>query len=111
MDVTIETKGEVLLQRLHGRLDTLSSPQAEGPLTAEVKRGKRVAFDMNAVAYVSSAGLRVVLMAAKLAKSSAGAMVLFGLQPAVREVFAISGFDRVVTIRDDEQAALAALAA
>jgi anti-sigma B factor antagonist len=61
------------------------------------------------VAYVSSAGLRVVLMAAKLAKANGGAVSLFGLQPMVREVFTMSGFDKVVTIRDDEAAALAAI--
>jgi hypothetical protein len=49
------------------------------------------------------------LMAAKLAKANRGAVSLFGLQPTVREVFAISGFDKVVTIRDDEASALAAV--
>ncbi|MBR0645708.1 STAS domain-containing protein [Plastoroseomonas hellenica] len=109
MKVTTEAKGGVLIHRISGRIDTATSPEAEGKLTAEVKQGKRVALDMNAVAYVSSAGLRVVLMAAKLAKANAGAVVLFGLQPTVREVFAISGFDRVVAIREDEAAALAVL--
>ena len=47
---------------------------------------------------------------AKLAKANRGAVALFGLQPTVREVFAMSGFDKVVTIRDDEAAALAAVA-
>jgi anti-anti-sigma regulatory factor len=48
-------------------------------------------------------------MAAKLAKANGGAVSLFGLQPMVREVFTMSGFDKVVTIRDDEAAALAAI--
>jgi anti-anti-sigma factor len=109
MNVTTETKGAALIHRISGRIDTATSPDAEPRLTAEVRQGKRVAFDMTDVAYVSSAGLRVVLMAAKLARANAGALAIFGLQPTVREVFAISGFDRVVTIRDDEAAALAQL--
>lgn len=109
MNVTTEAKGAALIHRISGRIDTATSPEAEGKLTAELRQGRRVAFDMSAVAYVSSAGLRVVLMAAKLAKTAGGALVLFGLQPTVREVFAISGFDRVVTIHEEEAAALAAL--
>jgi len=109
MNVTTETKDGALIHRISGRIDTATSKAAESALTAEVKQGKRVAFDMSQVAYVSSAGLRVVLLAAKLAKANAGAVVLFGLQPTVREVFAISGFDRVVSIQESEAAALAAL--
>jgi len=111
MNVITEVKGEILIHRISGRIDTATSPEAEGKLTADLRQGRRVAFDMSAVSYVSSAGLRVVLMAAKLARANAGAVVLFGLQPTVREVFAISGFDRLVTIREDEAAALAALGA
>lgn len=50
------------------------------------------------------------LMTAKLAKANLGAVSLFGLQPTVREVFVMSGFDKVVAIRDDEASALAAVA-
>jgi anti-sigma B factor antagonist len=110
MDVTTEIRGEAVIHRVSGRIDTGSSSEAEKTLTAELRQGGRVAIDMTAVPYVSSAGLRVVLMAAKLAKANRGAMSLFGLQPMVRDVFAMSGFDRMVTIRDDEAAALATLA-
>lgn len=109
MEVTTEQHGEAVIHRISGRIDTGTSAAAEPKLTAEVRQGKRVAMDMSAVAYVSSAGLRVVLMAAKLAKANRGAIALFGLQPMVRDVFAMSGFDKVVTIRDDQAAALAAV--
>lgn len=110
MHVSTEVHGEALVQRVSGRIDTGTAADAERMLTAEVRQGRRVAIDMTQVAYVSSAGLRVVLMAAKLAKANRGAVSLFGLQASVREVFAMSGFDKVVTIRDDEAAALAAVA-
>jgi len=110
MDVATEVHDETLIHRISGRIDTSTAADAEHKLTAEVRQGRRVVLDMTRVAYVSSAGLRVVLMAAKLAKANRGAVALFGLQPTVREVFAMSGFDKVVTIRDDEAAALAAVA-
>lgn len=109
MDVTTETHGESLIHRVSGRIDTGTAAEAERQLTAEVRQGRRVAMDLTGVAYVSSAGLRVVLMAAKLAKANRGAVALFGLQASVREVFTMSGFDKVVTIRDDQASALAAL--
>lgn len=108
MNITTETRGAVAIHRISGRIDTATGPEAERTLTAEVKQGGRAVLDLRDVSYVSSAGLRVVLLAAKLARAQGGAVALFGLQPTVREVFAISGFDRVVTIRDDEAAALAA---
>lgn len=111
MDVATEVHGDALIHRVSGRIDTGTAADAERKLTAEVRQGRRVVLDMTQVAYVSSAGLRVVLMAAKLAKANRGAVALFGLQATVREVFTMSGFDKVVTIRDDEAAALAAVAA
>jgi anti-anti-sigma factor len=101
------SKGSI---HVSGRIDTGTAADAERKLTAEVRQGRRVVLDMTLVPYVSSAGLRVVLMTAKLAKANRGAVSLFGLQSTVREVFTMSGFDKVVTICDDESAALAALA-
>ena len=46
---------------------------------------------MRAVTYISSAGLRVVLSSAKRAKAAKGGLAVFGLQPAVKEVFEVSG--------------------
>jgi len=48
-------------------------------------------------------------MATKQARAARGGVVLFGLQPAVREVFAISGFDKIVPIVAGEAEGLAAL--
>ena len=110
MDVVTEMHGETVVHRVSGRIDTGTAADAERKLTAEVRQGRRVVLDMTLVPYVSSAGLRVVLMTAKLAKANRGAVSLFGLQSTVREVFTMSGFDKVVTICDDESAALAALA-
>lgn len=54
------------------------------------KPGERVAMDPTDLGYVSSAGLRVVLMAAKRAKKSAGTLILCGLPSEVRSVFTLS---------------------
>ena len=67
--------------------------------------------DFSALTYVSSAGLRVILMAAKRVKQSQGKLVLFGLSPQVREVFEISGFLKILDVVDDRAAALVRLKA
>ena len=59
---------------------------------------QRVIFDMRQVSYVSSAGLRAILIAAKKAKSAGGGVAVFGLQAGVEEIFATSGFDKIVPI-------------
>jgi len=100
MDITTEVHGDVLIHRVSGRIDSGTAAGAERKLSAEVHQGRRVAIDLTQVAYVSSAGLRVVLLAAKLAKANSGAVSLF----------VMSGFDKVVAIRDDEASALAAVA-
>jgi anti-anti-sigma factor len=77
---------------LTGRLDGLSSPDLEQQVTALVASGVRtLTFDLSSLDYVSSAGLRVFIIAAKKLKASGGAAQFASLTPAVRDVFHISG--------------------
>jgi anti-anti-sigma factor len=64
---------------------------------------------MSKLEYISSAGLRVLLVVAKKVQQAKGKVVLFGLVPNVREVFSISGFDQIFTIEPDADAAVAAV--
>ncbi len=68
-------------------------------------------MDLEQLAYISSAGLRVVLMAAKRAKQSGGRLLLCGLSPAVRELFEISGFLKILEVCADRAAASELIAA
>lgn len=77
---------------LSGRLDGLSSPELEQQVMALIASGVRaVIFDLSGLDYVSSAGLRVFIIAAKKLKASGGAAQFSSLTPAVRDVFHISG--------------------
>ena len=68
-----------------------------------------LAIDMSKLDYISSAGLRVLLVVARRMQLAKGKVVLFGLLPNVREVFAISGFDKIFSIHSDAEAAIAAI--
>lgn len=98
---------DVLVLALKGRLDSVNAATVETSITDQIKQGaNRLLLDFSDVGYVSSAGLRVVLVVAKRLKEIGGRLVLVGLTPSVREVFAISGFLQILTVCDDRDTAL-----
>ena len=95
---------------LAGRFDAQSAGQVDSSLQARFQEGvKRLVVDMGRVEYVSSAGLRVLLAAAKKTSSLGGRLVLCGLQPYVLEVFEVAGFTSIFQITPDAAAALASI--
>lgn len=110
MEFAQEQAGAVLTVTLVGRLDSSTAQSAEDNFTRALGQGvTRLAIDLSKVDYISSAGLRILLVVAKKLQQSKGRMVLFGLVPNVREVFSISGFDKIFAIQPDAAAALRAL--
>ena len=97
--MTIEKKinqDEVTLI-VSGRLDTQTAPELEKELDAALAGLKDLTFDMSALEYVSSAGLRVILKAQK-AMDAQGSMKLTGVNDSIMEVFDITGFLDILTI-------------
>ena len=111
MDITETREDEVLVIAVEGRIDSSTSKQLEDVLPERVQVTQRVLLDMRDVQYVSSAGLRVMLKAAKVARSTGHDLALSGLLPQVHEVFQVIGFDSLFRIFPDRPAAMAALAA
>ena len=69
--------------------------------------GDRVILDLSDLSYISSAGLRVLMLAARQTKAQNGTLVLTGLQPLVQEIFEISRFNLVFDIAPSLRDALA----
>ncbi|MBW7920583.1 MAG: STAS domain-containing protein [Rubellimicrobium sp.] len=88
-----------------GRLDSNSAPALDAVLSGQARAAPRLVVDLAAVDYISSAGLRVLLKAAKLARASGQQLALAGLAPQVREVFDVSGFTRLFRIGETVAAA------
>lgn len=80
-----------------GRLDTITSPQLESELRADMNAVTNLVFDLANLTYISSAGLRVILSAQK-AMSKKGTMVLRNVRPEIMEIFEITGFSSILTI-------------
>lgn len=110
MSIHFENRDQIAIFRPTGRLDSASSPELEGLVNTQLEAGARnVVFDLADLDYISSAGLRVVLLAGKKLRASQGRLLLAGLRDNVRDVFAMSGFlslFNVVASVDDAVTAL-----
>jgi anti-anti-sigma factor len=107
MEVQEITAGEVLVLLPVGRLDTATSSEFESHVQRVLTRGvSRFVVDCGRLEYVSSAGLRVLLMLAKRLSGGKGALVLCSMSQPVQEVFEIAGFSRIFSIESDRPSAL-----
>jgi len=84
-----------------GRIDALTGADTEKACHAALDQAPKVALDLRAVHYMSSAGLRVLLSSLKYAAARQGAFVLIAPQEAVREVLEMSGFAKILAIVPD----------
>ena len=111
MNLRIEEIGEVSCVVPAGRLDFDAAPGFQQALERLLGGGGKppaaVIVDGSGLEYVSSAGLRAFLLAARAAQRSGVAFALCALQPAVREVFELSGFSRIIPVHADRASALA----
>lgn len=111
MEISEERRNGVFVVAPKGRLDTTTSPDLEGCLLGLVERGEhRLLVDLAGIEYVSSAGLRVLLLLAKRLKVERGELVLCGLGPAVRQVFELAGFVALFRLEATRDEALRHLA-
>ena len=107
MKLSIEKQGEVAILNAGGRLDAGGASEFETQGKTLIRDGsKRLLLDLAGVEYISSAGLRSLLVLAKAAKAAGSSLVLCNLSPAVREVMTISGFDNILVLAADRPAAL-----
>lgn len=99
----------VLVLRPDGRLDGTTAPGFSERLLQLFAEHDAAVIDFSAVVYVSSAGLRSILIAAKDRRKTGGRMTLCALSEPIREVFEISGFLSIVEVTSDLQSALASV--
>lgn len=111
MDVSIRRFNDVVVAAPTGRIDHASADtlqQALAPVTAAVSSGALV-LDFAAVDYISSVGLRVLMMASRQMRARGERIAATALQPVVREIFEIARFQHVVEVFPTLRDALAAL--
>lgn len=110
--MTVENKkiGQVFVLSPVGRLDSETAPGLQDQIAGHIQSGETIMLlDLSALTYISSAGLRTILIAAKKLQELNGGFALCGLSEPVAEVFSVSGFDAILTIHADRATALEAL--
>jgi anti-anti-sigma factor len=98
---------DLYIIEISGRVDNLSSKDLEAKLDDVIKKNNnKIIIDLAAVEYISSVGLRVLLVALKKQKERDGSIQLVSLQPFVRDIFKITGFDRIFSISSSQEDAV-----
>jgi stage II sporulation protein AA (anti-sigma F factor antagonist) len=98
----------IVVVELQGKLDTGTADPTERLLLERTAGARQVVLDLSAVPYVSSAGLRVLLVVAKRLRAVEGRLILCGVQPYVKEVLDISGLSSIFPIFASRTEALSA---
>jgi anti-anti-sigma factor len=107
VDVKEERKGDVLILRIKGRLDAISSPAAEKKVFDSINSGQnKLLLDFSGVTYLSSAGMRMLLSTTKKLKTLSGRLALCSITTNVMDVLKMSGFDHVLELFKTEEDAL-----
>lgn len=110
MEITKEEINSIAVLALAGRLNVTTTAQLEEAFKNTFDGGsKKVLVDCIALEYISSAGLRVLLAAAKTAKKAGGQVAISGMNASVKQVFEISGFTSIFPIFNSKDEALANL--
>ena len=97
MTISKKLEGTTLKIELEGRLDTMTAPELEAELKADMDSIDNLVLDFSKLEYISSAGLRVLLSAHKV-MSAKGGMKLTNINEIVQEVFEVTGFSDILNI-------------
>ena len=98
MNVETRVENNTLFIDLDGRLDTITSQQLSELLPNEKRRNLDIDFNFEKLEYISSAGLRILVLFKKEAQATNNKMVIRNINDVVREVFTVTGFDKILKI-------------
>ena len=106
-DLKEDKKGDILVLRIRGRLDALSSPVTEKRVFELINEGQhKLLLDLGGVSYLSSAGMRMLLSTTKKLRNLSGRLIVCSMTPNVTDVLKMSGFDHVLELFKTEEEAL-----
>ena len=109
IEVAEERNDDVLVLVPVGRLDSGNANSFESIVMTHIGSGeRRLIVDFSRLNFMSSSGMRVLLIAAKALKAGQGTLVLCAMKNHIEEVFRISGFDRIIPIKASRDSAIEA---
>lgn len=87
-----------LTVQLDGRVDTITSQELEESLKEDIEKVDSLTLDFKELEYISSAGLRVLIMMEKKLKLRDAELTIINANNTLKEIFRMSGFDKILTI-------------
>lgn len=109
MEIAARKEGAVTVLEVSGDIDGKTAPAFQEQALAQFAPGARILLDLEKVGFMSSAGLRVMLLTHREAAGKQVRLVITGLNEGVRNSMAATGFIKFFTVRDSPAAGLAAL--
>lgn len=108
MEITKRKKENAMVVSVKGRMDAVSSSEFEKEMAELMTEGENhFVIDFGELDYISSAGIRSILLTVKKLKAKEGDLFLCALKDLVKEVFEISGFNAIIPIYESVESALA----
>ena len=108
--LTTERSGQTLIVSAKGRIDGANATEVQGVLSSAFEPGvKLMLLDLGGLTYISSAGLRVIMLTARTLDGSGSKFAVGSPSGPIREVFQISGFDQIIPIFDSQAEAIESL--
>lgn len=99
MTVAVTKDSDKITLIPEGLIDTVNSPTFEAEVENALLETKKLVIDFAKVEYISSSGLRVLLKAQKKLSAEDGEMIITNVNDSVKEVFEVTGFSEILTIK------------
>ena len=110
MDISEDRKADAVILALSGKLDATTAKTFEDRILGVINSGiQRLVVDLSQLDYVSSSGLRVIILAAKRLQTVGGKIVLCSMKDHVRQVFDLAGFSSMLSIYGSRDEAIKGL--
>jgi len=110
VELTETHQGRVLIIAPRGRIDSSTAPAFEKQLMERLAHHSFLVLDFSAVDFLSSAGLRLLILAAKQINQDEGRLILCGVSQPIHDILEISGFLGLIEVVDSRAQALAEIA-
>jgi anti-anti-sigma factor len=112
MEISTEWQDGTLIANVGDRIDGTEAREFQETLAAEIDDDlKGMVLDFEQLNYISSAGLRVILLTARVLQRQGGKLAICSLSDSIREVFEISGFDKIIPVHSTREEAASAIGA
>jgi anti-sigma B factor antagonist len=109
MNITINHVDGITVVEVPAKLDAKTSPEVQEALESHIDENSRLILNMQNVTYMSSAGLRILLLLYREVEEKGGRLILSAVADNLQDTMSVTGFIDYFTLRDSYEDALAEL--